>query len=29
MFLQLTAGEYWDLIAAAYEVPETQKGTLK
>ena len=25
MFLQLTAGEYWDLIAAAYEVPETQK----
>ena len=27
--LQLTAGEYWDLIAAAYEVPETQKGTLK
>lgn len=26
MFLQLTAGEYWDLIAAAYEVPEAQKN---
>jgi ABC-2 type transport system ATP-binding protein len=25
MFLQLTAGEYWDLIAAAYEVPAAQK----
>jgi ABC-2 type transport system ATP-binding protein len=26
MFLQLTAGEYWDLIAAAYEVPDAQKN---
>ena len=25
IFLQLTAGEYWDLIAAAYELSEQQK----
>lgn len=25
IFLQLTAGEYWDLIGAAYELDETQK----
>lgn len=27
MFLQLTANEYWDLIAAAYEVSATEKST--
>lgn len=27
MFLQLTANEYWDLIAAAYEVPAAEKET--
>lgn len=27
IFLQLTASEYWDLIAAAYELKETQKQT--
>ncbi|EOL49328.1 ABC transporter ATP-binding protein [Enterococcus caccae] len=27
IFLQLTAGEYWDLIGAAYELDETQKQT--
>lgn len=26
LFLQLTAGEYWDLIAAAYEVPAAEKA---
>lgn len=27
IFLQLTAGEYWDLIGAAYELDNTQKQT--
>lgn len=27
IFLQLTAGEYWDLIGAAYELAEDQKNT--
>lgn len=27
IFLQLTAGEYWDLIAAAYELDDQQKQT--
>lgn len=27
MFLQLSANEYWDLIAAAYEVPASEKAT--
>jgi ABC-2 type transport system ATP-binding protein len=25
LFLQLTAGEYWDLLAAAYDIPQTEK----